>query len=449
MYQKHILDNLNGFEFEELMADVFRKKGFKNVEVTQRTNDGGKDIIMDEVTPSGEVIKVLVECKHHKSGVGRPVVQKFHSAVSTLEFPGKKKGYIVSSGTFTESAIEAVQVINNQHNNLKLELIDGKKLKEIACDLGLDLQNGIIEAISNKSLCYSSEAVIKTKTLEANIYNVNNISKDQVTIQDLNITFYPIYYFKYKIDAQFATTVGVIHKEERDSELVIDGMTANRLKDEYTNFLLRNINQEKQITVGECRQYKLDFKKNEKELKNKAILEIIDSHKKTVNYTGKNNITYQKTCVPNSKDISIHDCRTLYYPQWTINIKAKQKTYVVSFIESAGDVLPVKNDTIICQICNRKNEKSRWYCTFCGSIICESHLKVTRLDKVKICTNCSIAKSFFGAKKYFQSNDELKAFESYYASLPLYKKIWENSYLVYSILIILILSGLRFISSVT
>ncbi len=82
-------------------------------------------------------------------------------------------------------------------------------------------------------------------------------------------------------------------------------------------------------------------------------------------------------------------------------------------------------------------------------LICEGHLKVTRLDKIKICTNCSITKSFFGAQKYFQSNDELKAFESYYASLPLYKKIWENSYLVYFILIILLLSGLRFISSVT
>ncbi|HII78848.1 MAG TPA: restriction endonuclease, partial [Methanosarcina sp.] len=64
MNQELMLENLNGFEFEELVADIFRKKGFKNVIVTQRTNDGGKDITMDEVTYSGEVIKVVVECKH-------------------------------------------------------------------------------------------------------------------------------------------------------------------------------------------------------------------------------------------------------------------------------------------------------------------------------------------------------------------------------------------------
>lgn len=447
MYQKYLLEDLDGFEFEELVADIFRKKGFKNVVVTSRTNDGGKDIIMDEITSSGEVIKVLVECKHHKSGIGRPIVQKFHSAVSTLEYSGKKKGYIVSSGTFTESAIEAIQIINNQHGNFKLELIDGKKLKEIAFDLGFDLKNGIIEAISNKSLSYSSEVVVKKNTIESNFYNVNNIDKDQVTIQNLDILFYPIYYLKYKIDSQFATSVGVIHKEKRDGELLISGRTAEILNEKLVNFLLRNIDQEKEITAGNCLQIKLDFQKNENELKNKAISEIINSHKKTVHYTGKNNIAYQKTCIPSSKDIVIQEYRTLYYPEWTVNIKAKQKTYIVKFIQSGEDTFSVKNDSIICQICDRKNEKDRWYCTFCGSIICKSHLNITRFDKVKICKICSITKSFFGAKKYFQSNEELKAFESYYASLPFYKKIWENSYLVYFILITFIVIGLRFLLS--
>ncbi|NLN43615.1 MAG: restriction endonuclease, partial [Methanosarcina sp.] len=152
MNQELLLESLNGFEFEELIADIFRKKGFKNVVVTPRTNDGGKDIIMDEVDSSGEVIKVVVECKHHKTGIGRPVVQKLHSAVSTLEYPGKKKGYIVSSSTFTDSAVDYVQIVNKQSDNLILELIDGKKLKEITCDLGINLKNGVIEAISNNSI---------------------------------------------------------------------------------------------------------------------------------------------------------------------------------------------------------------------------------------------------------------------------------------------------------
>ncbi|MDD2340765.1 MAG: restriction endonuclease [Methanosarcina sp.] len=438
MNQELLLESLNGFEFEELIADIFRKKGFKNVVVTPRTNDGGKDIIMDEVDSSGEVIKVVVECKHHKTGIGRPVVQKLHSAVSTLEYPGKKKGYIVSSSTFTDSAVDYVQIVNKQSDNLILELIDGKKLKEITCDLGINLKNGVIEAISNNSISYSSESVIKTSTLESNFDNINNINKDQVSVEGLKITFHPIFYINYDIDSQCATSVGVIHEESGDGQLIIDGRTGNELKKEFRSFLLKNIHNESEIINGTCLQYKLDFQKNENELKNRAISEIINSHTKDVTYKGKNNVTYNKTCTPSPKDIIIHNCKSLYFPEWTLSIKAKQKDYTLSFIESAGDFITVRNDTKICQICNHKIEKNRWYCTYCGSIICKKHLKVTRLRKVKICVNCSITKSFFGTKKYFESNEELEAFNNYYASLPIYKKIGENPYLVYSIVLMII-----------
>ncbi|AKJ38677.1 restriction endonuclease [Methanosarcina barkeri] len=444
MNQELILKNINGFEFEELVADIFRKKGFKNVVVTPRTNDGGKDIIMDEVSPSGEIIKAVVECKHHKTGIGRPVVQKLHSAVSTLEYSGKKKGYIVSSSTFTDTAVDYVEKVNKQSNNLVLELIDGKKLKEIACDLGVNLKNGVIEAISNKSVSYSSESFIKTNTLESNFNNVNNINKDQVSVEGLKTTFHPIYYINYNIDSQCATSVGVIHEESGNEQLIIDGRTGNELKNELENFLLNGINNEKEITNGSCLQDKLDFQKNENELKNQAISEIINSRTKNVTYKGKNNVTYNKKCTPRPKDITIHDCRSLYYPEWTLNIKAKQKNYIVSFLESAGDFITLRNDTKVCQICNHKIEKNRWYCTYCGSIICKKHLKVTRLKKARICTNCSITKSFFGAKKYFESNEELETFNNYYASLPLYKKMWENTYLVFAIVFIIII-GLYFL----
>ncbi|AKB59001.1 restriction endonuclease [Methanosarcina barkeri] len=444
MNQELILKNINGFEFEELVADIFRKKGFKNVVVTPRTNDGGKDIIMDEVSPSGEIIKAVVECKHHKTGIGRPVVQKLHSAVSTLEYSGKKKGYIVSSSTFTDTAVDYVEKVNKQSNNLVLELIDGKKLKEIACDLGVNLKNGVIEAISNKSVSYSSESFIKTNTLESNFNNVNNINKDQVSVEGLKTTFHPIYYINYNIDSQCATSVGVIHEESGNEQLIIDGRTGNELKNELENFLLNDINNEKEITNSSCLQDKLDFQKNENELKNQAISEIINSRTKNVTYKGKNNVTYNKKCTPRPKDITIHDCRSLYYPEWTLNIKAKQKNYIVSFLESAGDFITLRNDTKVCQICNHKIEKNRWYCTYCGSIICKKHLKVTRLKKARICTNCSITKSFFGAKKYFESNEELETFNNYYASLPLYKKMWENTYLVFAIVFIIII-GLYFL----
>jgi len=54
---------------------------------------------MEEVV-DGTRRGVVVECKHTGT-VGRPVVQKLHSAVATFEFDGPKRGMVATTGRFT------------------------------------------------------------------------------------------------------------------------------------------------------------------------------------------------------------------------------------------------------------------------------------------------------------------------------------------------------------
>jgi restriction endonuclease Mrr len=65
-----VLDDLSGFEFEDLMEDVFRNLGYENVRQASRTADEGRDILMEEVV-NGTRRAVVVECKHTGT-VGRP-----------------------------------------------------------------------------------------------------------------------------------------------------------------------------------------------------------------------------------------------------------------------------------------------------------------------------------------------------------------------------------------
>jgi len=104
MSKAALLDDLSGFEFEDLMEDVFRNLGYENVRQARRTADEGRDILMEEVV-DGRRRAIVVECKHTDS-VGRPVVQKLHSAVSTFDFDGPKRGMVVTTGTFTSPARE-------------------------------------------------------------------------------------------------------------------------------------------------------------------------------------------------------------------------------------------------------------------------------------------------------------------------------------------------------
>ena len=99
-----ILDDLSGFEFEDLMEDVFRNLRYENVRQAERTADEGRDVLMEEVV-DGEQRAIVVECKHTGTD-GRPVVQKLHSAIATFDFDGPKRGMVVTTGRFTNPTEE-------------------------------------------------------------------------------------------------------------------------------------------------------------------------------------------------------------------------------------------------------------------------------------------------------------------------------------------------------
>ncbi len=97
-----------GVQYEiECQGRVERQGG--RVIRTPATNDGGKDLV---VSSNGD--KTLVECKDWEKPVGRPVVQKLHSAMIT---EGAKKGKIMTTGSFTKEAREYIK-----ENNLDIEL---------------------------------------------------------------------------------------------------------------------------------------------------------------------------------------------------------------------------------------------------------------------------------------------------------------------------------------
>jgi len=145
-----VLDDLSGFEFEDVIEDVFRNLGYENVRQAERTADEGRDVLMEEVV-DGARRAIIVECKHTGT-VGRPVVQKLHSAVATFDFDGPKRGIVVTTGRFTGPAHEYAQRLRQNDDPYPIELIDGEGLREIADEIGLDLYNGRIEILCDETL---------------------------------------------------------------------------------------------------------------------------------------------------------------------------------------------------------------------------------------------------------------------------------------------------------
>ncbi|GGC89314.1 restriction endonuclease [Halopseudomonas salina] len=109
------IDGLSWPQFELLIGEAFRRKGYSITETGGKGADGGIDLILRK---DGE--KYLVQCKHWRAlKVGLPVVREFFGAMAA---EGAAGGYVVTSGQFTKEAKAFASGRN-------IELIDGVALK--------------------------------------------------------------------------------------------------------------------------------------------------------------------------------------------------------------------------------------------------------------------------------------------------------------------------------
>lgn len=101
----------NGYEYEVYCAFKLADLGFRNIEITQKSNDFGADIICES-----KGIKICVQCKCYSYGnVGVDAIQE---VVAALAHYGCHKGIIMTTGTLTPSAIQLayennVEIIDN------------------------------------------------------------------------------------------------------------------------------------------------------------------------------------------------------------------------------------------------------------------------------------------------------------------------------------------------
>ena len=121
-------------EFEQLVGQVFRGRGYE-VSRSEPGPDGGVDLV---ATKDSE--RVLVQCKHWRAqSVGVKVVRELHGVVAAQ---GASRGYVVTSGVFTQEAWSFAQLCN-------IELVDGEKLGSLIREVKEGLAKGLTHADGN------------------------------------------------------------------------------------------------------------------------------------------------------------------------------------------------------------------------------------------------------------------------------------------------------------
>ena len=452
MSSAELLDDLSGFEFEDLMEDVFRNLGYENVRQASRTADEGRDILMEEVI-DGTRRAIVVECKHTDS-VGRPVVQKLHSAVSTFDYDGPKRGIVVTTGRFTSPAKEYANDLREAGDPYLIELIDGTDLREIADEIGLDLYNGRIEIICDETLRpFDPTSGLDAPVREA-FRDIDNIDAEDVPSPRTQADFQPVVVITADINAVFETSVGVIHRVNETDRFVVQ---AQRGRPDIMQGSVRRLIAENRRQTTDLDEEKFStlfddlnvhrFGQTETEYKEWAVDRLQDRHTTTVTYTGDNNVTYNKTCEPNQSDISVQSIAPIYLPEIRQTTHLQEYEYPYKYYAAGPSRVTVEDEIHQCVHCEMAGKGTEYtYCSNCGSINCPTHTKTERVEQTPICTGCAVTGRFAFKTKYFYDEENLEEFAEEYEEMALHEKARENPPLVAGVVLttILVLSTVLF-----
>lgn len=120
-----VLDGMTWQQFEMLVGEAFRLKGFQVVETGGGGADGGIDLVLSKPSQNGRE-RYLVQCKQWRAlKVGVDVVRELYGVMAAR---GAAGGFVVTSGRFTDEAVQFATGLN-------VTLIDGPNLQRMIRDV--------------------------------------------------------------------------------------------------------------------------------------------------------------------------------------------------------------------------------------------------------------------------------------------------------------------------
>lgn len=352
------LDDLDGFEFENFCGEIFQRLGYR-VEQTPPVRDGGRDLVLH--AQGGE--KIVVECKHQPTGtVGRPVVQKLHSAVISS---GASRGILVTTGRFSQDAIAHAESLSPP-----VALVDRAILADLATRAGFALRAaGKMQTI----WMYPVSPLVATwRWIAADL--AADVSGFPLSFPSLRpagrrISLSPAYVVTYDIDFSCETSVGVIHHEvARGRQVSVDGATGGKVPDH--EFLagtpVLGFSQPRDLPPGVTRGTCAVDSRTAREI---ALDRILDAHTRTIVYYGRNKQRYVKECTPTRRDVFVRDVRQVIIPRQEIVVAGPGRAYTLRLLENR-EALRCSPDLWTCGSCGgfAQGEK-KVLCNSCGAIV--------------------------------------------------------------------------------
>jgi restriction system protein len=385
------LDDMDWFEFQQFVAHLFERLGFGSADEILKGKDEGRDIILRSYKGV-----TIVECKHQpKSSIGRPVVQKLHSAVITAN---AQKGYLVTTGHFSENAIAYSRALRST-----IELVDSKILSDMANKARIRLLK-IGEKTSVFHVIPPSQVDVEKRIIEEKLHNLISYPNNPIQLSKVEITeieYVPVYLLGYALHQNFSTTIGVVHNINIDDGRVFINGEDGRA---FPSRLATVVSQPSMVEEwhspdkwkGRLGSFRIDFST----AKRLGTEHIQKSHTELVGYRGGNNVYYQKECVPTISNILIKNLIQVYIPFLTISHQILLRKHEISLCGNPEKIEILSGVSDNCEVCGKPLPKERLLCNSCGKIVhvpqlISGHSYYCEICKKTICKECT-----FWLRKY-------------------------------------------------
>ena len=385
------LDFVDGPEFERVCKEILERLGYGRVEDVGGTGDEGRDLLVH--TPRGLLV---VECKHHPvSSIGRPVVQKLHSAIIMARGVG---GMLITTGRFSGAAVEYARRL--QRDGVTIDMIDRPILTDMARRAGLDLHlDGTRPGILTYTISEEGRlAQIVGEHLDRFVKGNPHSPSALASLGARRVDLVAAYVIRYNVDATFETSVGVVHREHiSGGHLFLNGINGAPLLPELRDFFapLHPIDFDASRVSG-ARAPKQMFGLDQVSLRKVAKNHVSTLHTRIVTYEGRNNQRYSKVCTPGERDIVLIDVRQVYLPVTNIELHLLRSTYQARVLENpAGLFKPLDQTLSLCRVCSQQIGDRRLLCNTCGAIahqtrLWKSHSFVCRACGQTLCRRCAV-----------------------------------------------------------
>lgn len=401
-----MLENLNPRQFEEYCQLLLMHHYRCRVELTAQTGDEGRDLL---VFHSQGLL--VVECKHYPRGtVGRPIVQKLHSAILTAS---ARTGMIVTTGKFSNEAQEYIAKLRD----VNIQLIDAAKLAYLISVTfpGGPLSPQLAAAVLTTPDKDFSEAFAKSVFAPP---RYKRAADAPVKVEVNRTTSYSPYFLaRFSAEGSRNTAVGAIERSWSGEAWIRGDGTDAGLGVPPHGCASQDRRSSLSLVLQEAKG-PVDAPKLQP---HEALAQLRDFLARrlttTETYRGRNNRTYCVAVKPSVNKVQLDSLVLCYFPHQTFCLRIGNLIYegrleeqgtafhvtcpALSTCVVCGGSTSHKNQ-ILCAVCLRPAHRWSFFspdsyeCSKCGALICRNH--VGRIGRKRICKRCEPGASPLGRR---------------------------------------------------